>query len=325
MKQQQSGQQLSSETPWEQRRRVGWGCRGPGMADPEAGLSLWARRGPDPCTRPAGAVPRLPRVPSPGLPGSLRHKEGGWPSPHPQGRCPSLDKPFPEGLKLGTPGSLGRQTLSLRKGLGPAWQGPEGAPSLGRPGADGLQGPRYTGRADSAVNQQERQVQRSPKPSLGAPRLTGLRTGDPDPHSHSVRAFAPTCTHGESEGNGPHVCKGHTCDTHTQLGTRARTPHMCARTLTHTHTPQSNPATTLSTPREMLCEETRRGRQQPSHGRLAGRLHPLLGGRWRSGVSTVAGWSPGLQTPRLISWASECGPRSPKPACKQGAGRRGLG
>lgn len=55
------------------------------MADPEAGLSLWGRCGPDPWTRPSRAIPRRPRVPSPGPPGSLRHN-GGRPSfPAPPG------------------------------------------------------------------------------------------------------------------------------------------------------------------------------------------------------------------------------------------------
>lgn len=217
------------------------------MADPEAGLSLWACRGPDPCTRPSGAVPRLPRVPLPGLPGSLRPKEGGSPSPHPRdaahpGTSPVLRASSWELLALSAhrPSPCRRDRDCPGRGLRVHQD-----PSLGRPGADGLQGPRNTGRGDSAVNQQERQVQRSPKPSLGAPRLTGLRRRGPGPRLPLGQGL---CTHVHTRGvRGQWTPRVQVlqCDTHTHKA-RAHShghthpTHVCTHTHTHAHAPEQS-------------------------------------------------------------------------------------
>lgn len=70
------------------------------MADPKAGSPFGGAVVLTPWTGPSRAVPRLPRVPSPGPPGSLRHNGVGEAAvlTRTPGTLPVLDKPFPGGL-----------------------------------------------------------------------------------------------------------------------------------------------------------------------------------------------------------------------------------
>lgn len=91
------------------------------MADPKAGFPRGGAVVPTPWTGPSKAVPRLPRVPSPGPPGSLRHNGVGGAAvlTCTPGNTAHPGQALSWGLKLGTPGPRGRETLYLLKGAGP--------------------------------------------------------------------------------------------------------------------------------------------------------------------------------------------------------------